>query len=128
MYLALMVAHNLLRLAVVLLGLWAIVEVRGKQQTTIVARGFAAVLLVEVLLGGWLWWASPLVQSALANPNFMTFELGFFVWLHPLLAALVVGLVVIALRRTGHMAWGWWLAAYGLLLLSIPWWRPLLRI
>lgn len=128
MYLALMVAHNLLRLAVVLLGLWAIVEVRGKQQTTIVARGFAAVLLVEVLLGGWLWWASPLVQSALANPNFMTFELGFFVWLHPLLAALVVGLVVIALRRTGHMAWWWWLAAYGLLLLSIPWWRPLLRI
>ena len=100
---------------------------------------YIALLHTQLLLGILLMVLSPLVQSALANPGAaaQNSQTRFFLAEHwvLMLAALALAHVGSArVRRTAEVllkqrqALIWYGSSIALVLLGIPWWRPLLRL
>ncbi|WP_022797455.1 hypothetical protein [Thermus islandicus] len=129
MYEALLVLHSLVRWLVLLFGLWALLRPGPRP-----GAFFAHTLTLQVLLGLALAFASPLFQGALAalgqvmrTPG----EARYFVAEHWVGGVVALGLAHAGLsqaRKGKPRARLLFALALLVLALSIPWFRPLLRL
>lgn len=136
LYSGLLDLHNLLRWAVVLLAVVAIVSALVAQRWTpaqnSLSRWFSGVFGLQVLVGLVLWFVSDLVQSSLRD---MGAAMGdptrrFFLLEHPLLmivAVILVGIGGARGRKTDNprVALVFYLLAAAAMAYAIPWDRPL---
>lgn len=129
MHEALLFLHNLVRWLVLAFGLWALVRPEPRP-----GAFFAHALTLQVVLGVLLAFASPLFQGALAaleatlqTPG----EARYFVAEHWVGGLVALGLAHAGLgqaRKGKPRARLLFALALLLLLLSIPWFRPFLRL
>jgi len=100
---------------------------------------YTALLHVQLLLGILLMVLSPTVQSALANPSaaMQNSQTRFFLaehWVLMLVALALAHVGSVRVRRAAEallrhrQALIWYGSSIALVLLGIPWWRPLLRL
>lgn len=128
MHEALLFLHNLVRWLVLAFGLWALFR-PGVRPGLL----YAHTLTLQVVLGVVLAFVSPLFQGALANLEGVMQTPGearYFVAEHWVGGLLALGLAHAGLaqaRKGKPRARLLFALALGLLLLSIPWFRPLLR-
>ncbi|WP_135257161.1 hypothetical protein [Thermus caldilimi] len=128
MYEAVLFLHNLVRWAVLAFGFLALWRPGAKEGTF-----FAHTLTLQVVLGILLAFVSPLFQGALASLEATMQTPGearFFVAEHWVGGLIALGLAHAGLgqvRKGKPRARLFFALALGLLLLSIPWFRPLLR-
>ncbi|GAA6734873.1 hypothetical protein YIM1640_20240 [Thermus oshimai] len=128
MYEVLLPLHNLLRWFVLLFGLWALLRPEPRP-----GAFFAHALTLQVVLGLLLAFVSPLFQGALAALGEVMRAGGeprYFVAEHWVGGLLALGLAHAGLARARKGQGARLLFALSLLvlLLSIPWFRPLLRL
>ncbi|MGC8877446.1 hypothetical protein [Thermus sp.] len=129
MYEALLFLHGLVRWLVLAFGLWALWRPEARPEAL-----FAHALTLQVVLGVVLAFISPLVQGALANLEAAVATPGetrFFVAEHWVGGLLALGLAHAGLsqaRKGKPLARLLFGLALGALLLSVPWFRPLLRL
>ncbi|WP_243028073.1 hypothetical protein [Thermus albus] len=129
MYEALLFLHNLVRWAVLAFGFWAFLRPAPRS-----GAYFAHTLTLQVVLGLGLAFLSPLFQGALANLEAVMqipSEARYFVAEHWVGGLIALGLAHAGLsqaRKGKPRARLLFALALGLLLLSIPWFRPLLRL
>ncbi len=128
MYELLLPIHNLLRWFVLLFGLWALLRPEPRP-----AAFFAHALTLQVVLGILLAFLSPLFQGALAALGEVMRSGGeprYFVAEHWVGGLVALGLAHAGLARARRGQGARLLFALSLLalLLSIPWFRPLLRL
>ncbi|KGQ22489.1 hypothetical protein [Thermus filiformis] len=134
LYPLLLSLHNLVRWLVLLSGLLSLYALwRGLPTARVYASGFAHAFTFQLLLGLLLQWQSPLLAPAYQNLALAreSRELSFFLMEHWVGMLLALGLAHAARAQVGknpRRALGFTLAALALTLLSIPWWRPLLRV
>lgn len=129
MYEILLFSHNFVRWLVLLFGLWALLRPESRP-----GAFFAHTLTLQVLLGLALALASPLFQGALASlgeamrtPG----EVRYFVAEHWVGGLVALGLAHAGLsqaRKGKPRARLLFALALALVLFSIPWFRPLLRL
>lgn len=127
MYEALLFLHSWLRWLVLLFGLWALLRPEPRP-----GAFFAHALTLQVVLGLLLAFVSPLFQGALAALGEAMRAGGeprYFVAEHWVGGLLALGLAHAGLARAGKGGSPRLLFALSLLvlLLSIPWFRPLFR-
>ncbi|WP_038048329.1 hypothetical protein [Thermus caliditerrae] len=128
MHEALLLLHNLVRWLVLAFGLWAVLRPGTRS-----GAFFAHTLTLQVVLGVVLAFVSPLFQGALANLEGVMQTPGearYFVAEHWVGGLIALGLAHAGLgqvRKGKPRARLFFALALGLLLLSIPWFRPLLR-
>ncbi|MFD3005802.1 hypothetical protein [Thermus tengchongensis] len=128
MHEVLLVLHNLLRWFVLAFGLWALLRPEARP-----GAFFAHTLTLQVVLGVVLAFASPLVQGALLALDEVMRAGGeprYFVAEHWVGGLIALGLAHAGLaqaRKGGRWARPLFALALLLVLLSIPWFRPLLR-
>ncbi|WP_105317538.1 hypothetical protein [Thermus tenuipuniceus] len=129
MYEAALVLHNLVRWLVLAFGLWAAFRPEARP-----GAFFAHTLTLQVVLGLLLAFLSPLFQGALANLEVAMQTPGearYFVAEHWVGGLVALGLAHAGLsqaRRAKPRARIFFALALALLILSIPWFRPLLRL
>mgnify|MGYP001773986813 CR=1 FL=1 len=129
MYEALLFLHNGVRWAVLLFGLWALLRPETRP-----GAFFAHTLTLQVVLGVVLAFVSPLFQGALADLGAALATPGearFFVAEHWVGGLVALGLAHAGLARARKGRPGARLLfalALGALLLSVPWFRPLVRL
>ena len=129
MYEAVLVLHNLLRWFVLSLGLWALFRPEPKP-----GAFFAHALTLQVVLGVVLAFVSPYFQGLLAafgEAMRAGGEARFFAAEHWVGGLVALGLAHAGLARARRGKPGARLLfglALGVLLLSIPWFRPLVRL
>lgn len=142
MYTVLLSTHNLLRWAVLIIGIIAlIVAYRGwfgkRPFTESDARTnslFAIIISIQFVVGLLLYFVSPIVQTGLQNfgAAMRDSSVRFFLVEHSLLMLVAVGFVhmgaSIARKRLTHRpAAIFFTLALLAIAFAIPWWRPLLR-
>ncbi|WP_338064532.1 hypothetical protein [Thermus brockianus] len=129
MHEVLLFLHSWVRWLVLLSGLWALFRSEPRP-----GAFFAHALTLQVVLGVLLAFASPLFQGALANLEAVMAAGGeprYFVAEHWVGGLVALGLAHAGLaqaRRGKPRARLLFALAYLVLLLSIPWFRPLLRL
>ncbi|WP_243030527.1 hypothetical protein [Thermus altitudinis] len=129
MHEALLFLHNLVRWFVLAFGLWALWRPGAKE-----GAFFAHTLTLQVVLGLILAFASPLFQGALANLEATMQTPGearYFVAEHWVGGLIALGLAHAGLaqaRKGRPRARLLFALALALVLLSIPWFRPFLRL
>ena len=129
MYEALLFLHSWVRWLVLLFGLWALLRPGPRP-----GAFFAHTLTLQVLLGLGLAFVSPLFQGALASLGEAVRTPGearYFVAEHWVGGLVALGLAHAGLARARKgKPWARLLfaLALGVLALSIPWFRPLLRL
>lgn len=129
MYEAILFVHNLVRWAVLAFGLLALWRFRARE-----GAFFAHTLTLQVVLGILLAFVSPLFQGALANLEATMQTPGearYFVAEHWVGGLIALGLAHAGLsqaRKGRPQARIFFALALALLILSIPWFRPLLRL
>jgi hypothetical protein len=140
----LILLHGSLRWLILVVGLLAILRAcqgsRRAQWTRWdekLGTAFISLLDTQLLLGIALYAISPIRIAAYAAPgSALDNEMGFFAFLHPLL--MVVAVIIthigkaLAKRadtptRKQERLLNYYLAAFIIMLLAIPWWRPFLR-
>lgn len=137
MYTGTLDLHNLIRWAVVLLGLVAIVVgFAGSRWTPLqssLGRWFSVVVDVQVLIGIVLLFLSPIVRSAWSNMGtaMKNGDLRFFALEHPLLMIVAAVLVRVGVSRgrktdSSRTAALFYLLAGAAVAYAIPWQRSLL--
>ncbi len=121
--------HNLLRWAVLLFGAWALLEPKPRP-----GAFFAHTLTLQVVLGVVLAFLSPLFQGALVALDEVMRTPGearYFVAEHWVGGLLALGLAhggLAQARKGKPLARLLFALAFLVLLLSIPWFRPLFRL
>ncbi|WP_038058519.1 hypothetical protein [Thermus amyloliquefaciens] len=129
MHEAFLLLHSLVRWLVLAFGLWAVFRPEARP-----GAFFAHTFTLQVVLGVVLAFLSPLFQGALANLEAVMQtggEARFFVAEHWVGGLIALGLAHAGLsqaRRGKPRARLLFALALALLLLSIPWFRPLLRL
>ncbi|WP_337844786.1 hypothetical protein [Thermus sp.] len=128
MYEVVLTLHNFLRWAVLFFGLWAVAQPQPRP-----AALFAHALTLQVVLGLLLAFVSPLFQGALAALGEVMRAGGeprYFVAEHWVGGLLALGLAHAGLARArkGGSPRLFFALSLLVLLLSIPWFRPLLRL
>lgn len=129
MYPFLLILHDWLRWLVLVFGLWALLRPQARP-----GAFFAHTLTLQVVLGVALAFVSPLFQGALANLEATLRSPGearFFVAEHWVGGLVALGLAHAGLgqaRKGRPRARLLFALALLVLLLSIPWFRPLLRL
>ncbi len=129
MHEALLLLHNWLRWLVLALAFWALFSPSVRA-----LAAYAHTLALQVVLGLALAFVSPLVLGSLnALDQIQAFmaapEVRFFLAEHWVTALLALGLAHMALarfRKGGETRWLLFLSL-AFLLLTVPWFRPLLR-
>lgn len=141
LYVVLLTLHNLNRWLVLLFGLWAVIQnlagLNGKRPFTVAERRpltmFMGTLHLQVLLGLLLF----ALMGMQKIPVFAGGVRAGFQWEHlgmGLLAAIFGTLASVQSRRAGtevgkyRAALLWSGLAFALILLAIPWFRPLFRL
>lgn len=142
----LLILHNLFRWLVLLSAFWVLfTSVRGLRSLSYspsdqtAGRVFVSTMDIQLLLGILLYWISPLIRSAMTNfgAAMQTSQTRFFLVEHVLLMIVAVALAHIGsvrIRRTPtapakhRQALIWYGLSLLVVLLAIPWWRPLLRL
>jgi hypothetical protein len=140
----LLLLHGSLRWLVLIVGVLAILRAWQGSRSSIWNRSdetlgtvFISLLDTQLLIGIALYAISPIRIAAYAAPgsSFQN-ELGFFAFVHPfvMVAAVIVAHVGKALaRRASEPArkqaylLRYYIIALAIMILIIPWWRPLLR-
>lgn len=100
---------------------------------------YTGLMDVQLLLGVLLMILSPVVQSALANPGaaMQNSQIRFFIaehWILMLAAVVLAHVGSVRIKKATdallkhRQALVWYGSSIVLLLLAIPWWRPLLRL
>ncbi|GIW26779.1 MAG: hypothetical protein KatS3mg070_0142 [Meiothermus sp.] len=100
---------------------------------------YTGLMDVQLLLGVLLMILSPVVQSALANPGaaMQNSQIRFFIaehWVLMLAAVVLAHVGSVRIKKATdallkhRQALVWYGSSIVLLLLAIPWWRPLLRL
>lgn len=128
MYDLLLVLHSLVRWAVLAFALWALLAPSARS-----LGAYAHTLTLQVVLGVVLAFVSPLFLGALNALGPVLAQGGearFFVAEHWVTGLLALGLAHAALGRfrRGREARLFLVLSLGLLLLTVPWFRPLLRL
>lgn len=118
--------HNIIRWIVLLSGIWAVVGIFKNDRRGL--RVYAISFDVQVLLGIILW------INLILHKNFADvikdFHLRFFIIEHPvimLISFLSIHLAVIKSKNEGNVWKVLTVLSYVLLIVGIPWWRPLIR-
>lgn len=142
----LLILHNLFRWLVLLSAFWVLfTSVRGLRSLTYspsdqtAGRVFVSTMDIQLLLGILLYWISPLIRAAMTNfgAAMQASQTRFFLVEHVLLMIVAVALAHIGsvrIRRTPtvpakhRQALIWYGLSLLVVLLAIPWWRPLLRL
>lgn len=137
MYTGVLDLHNLIRWAVVLLGVIAIVVALGGKRWTpqqnSLGRWFSIVFDVQVLLGIILIFLSPIARSAFSDfgAAMRDSTLRFFALEHPLLMVIAAVLVHVGVSRgrktdSPRTAAVFYILAAAVVAYAIPWDRPLI--
>ncbi len=137
MYTGVLDLHNLIRWAVVLLGVIAIVVALGGKRWTpqqnSLGRWFSLAFDVQVLLGIILIFLSPIAQSAFSDfgAAMRDSTLRFFALEHPLLMVIAAVLVHVGVSRgrktdSPRTAAVFYILAAAVVAYAIPWDRPLI--
>jgi hypothetical protein len=145
MYDLLLILHNLVRWLVLLGALWVLlVSWQGLRARAygrgpaVAGRAFVGLMDLQLLLGLLLYGMSPLVRASFANFGLAigASDTRFFLLEHSLAMIVAVALAHLGSIRvrqaTGPVAKHrqallWYGLSLGVILLTIPWWRPLLR-
>lgn len=146
MYEFLLSLHNIARwlvlLAVVYLMYRSLLGLRSRSYGPADRRAgliYTGLMDLQLLLGVLLMVLSPLVQSALANPGaaMQNSQTRFFIaehWVLMLAAVILAHVGNVRIKKATdallqhRQALIWYGSSLVLLLLAIPWWRPLLRL
>ncbi len=146
MYDGLLSLHNILRWLVLLAGAYLLYRSLSGLRSRIYAptdrrygQIYTGLMDLQLLLGILLMFISPLVQSGLGNLGaaMKSSQVRFFIAEHWVLMLLAVVLAHVGSSRVRKAADAlqkhrqallWYSLSMALVLLAIPWWRPLLRL
>jgi hypothetical protein len=146
MYDFLLSIHNIARWLVLLAAIYLLYRslsgLRGRSYGSADRQAglmYTALMDTQLLLGILLMVLSPLVQSALANPGaaMQNDQTRFFLaehWVLMLAAVVLAHVGSVRVRKAAEallkqrQALIWYGLSIALMLLGIPWWRPLLRL
>jgi len=146
-YALLLDSHSLLRWLVLLAGVavlvGSLIGIAGKKPFKPLGRTlgliYVSLLDTQFLIGVLLCIASPIVHSVWANPavSMKIHNLRFFAVEHPtgMILALIIahiGAVLSKKAKEDQAAYTtallWYAISFVVILLSIPWWRPFIRL
>ncbi len=121
----LLILHNLLRWVVIIFGFLAVLGALKDQPKFL--RTYAIFVTLQFLIGLALW-LNLIFSQAL---DFKNFNVRFFVLEHPTLMvlSLISSHIALAKSKRGGNSWKvLTIISLILILVGIPWWRPLIRL
>ncbi|MEO0139817.1 MAG: hypothetical protein ABIL16_04525 [candidate division WOR-3 bacterium] len=124
----LLILHNFIRWVVFLTGLWAVFGVFKNNPKGL--RFYTISFDVQALLGIILW-INLILSYGSSQGSMKEFYFRFFVMEHPvimLLSLISAHLSVVKAKSEGNSWKVLAILSYILLIVGIPWWRPLIRI